>query len=223
LETSQGHLLGYVEADNMVRAIPLFFKAQSDRPALCVRIAQALEGDKLVIPPLLYFIAPKKRFSQLTYAELKRNPEVRNRLRDNFILVGERSDRDIFDTPFGSVSGVIIHAYAAHSLRSGHFVERQPEWMSFIFVFGLCFLISILAAENTPPKRLVIITVMASAAVLAIADASMFIWRVWLAVIYPLVAMWLLLSLLLLLRRKFSKRLLEDGEIMKTKGSPIKG
>lgn len=205
METSQGHLLGYIEADNRVRSIPLFFKGQPDRPALSVRIAQAMEGDKLEIPPLLYFIAPEKKFIEIKYDELEEE-NARKRLRDNFVIVGERSKRDMFDTPFGTVPGVMIHANAAYSLRSGHFIKRPPEWMSFILVFGLCFMISILAAENRPPKRLLIITITASAAILAIASASIFIWQVWLAIIYPLVAMWLLLGLFLLFRRRLSSR-----------------
>ncbi len=201
LETAQGHLVGYLEADNRVRAIPTYFKGQADRPALSVRIAKALGRVPESPPDLIYFIAPSREPSQVSYADLRQDSLQRERLRDRLIIVGERSKRDTFVTPFGDLPGVFLHAHAAQSLQSGQFIQRQSDWSSFVLVFGACLLISVLAAQGVSAGRLTAVTAGVSIAVVAAAAAAMAIWRVWLAVVYPLAAAWLLLALLLGLRR----------------------
>ena len=201
LSTSQGHLVGYLEADHQVRALPTHFKGQADRPALSVLIANALSDGDIEVPPLLYFTVPAEPVQRVSLDRLIGDALQRERLRDRFILVGELSDNDRFVTPFGELPGVVIHAYAAHALRSGHYLERPPYWSGFALVFGLCFLIVVLAAEGVSARRLLVVAVAASLLVVAGAAMAITVWRVWLAVIYPLVAMWLLLLLLWGLRR----------------------
>ena len=201
LGQAQGHLVGYLEADNRVRSIPAHFKGQTDRPALSVRIAGALGALPEPLPDLIYFFAPASEPHQVSYAELRQDSLQRERLRDRFVIVGERSRRDAFATPFGELPGVFLHAYAVQSLLHGQFIQRQSRWSSFVVVFGVCLLISVLAVQGMSAGKLVAVTAGLSVAVVVAAAAAVAIWRVWLAVIYPLVAAWLLLALLLWLRR----------------------
>ena len=203
MDSSQGHLTGYLNSDNQVRAVPAYFKGQHDRPAFSVQIAHSLSPKsekEMAIPELVYFSSFGDAFPQnITYEKLTDSGEA-GRLRDRFIIVGERSERDSWETPFGKLPGVFIHAYAVQSIRSGLFIVHQSSWSSFLLVFGLCFLLSVLVAENISTRKLIIFAVVASVAVIAGSAAAIYFWRIWLAVIYPLTALWLLFGMLLAFR-----------------------
>lgn len=202
LETRQGHLVGYLEADHRVRALPTSFKGQADRPALALLIANALRDEAVEAPPLVYFTEPRQSIKRVELAQLRDDPRQRERLRDRFILVGEASGNDRFVTPYGELPGVMIHAYAAHALRSDHYLQRQSQWLSFAVVFGVCFLVVVLAAEGASAQRLLIFAAAVSSLVVAGAALAIAVWQVWLAVVYPLMALWILLPLVLVLRRR---------------------
>lgn len=197
---TQGHLLGYQEADDRVRAIPLYFLGQKDRPALSLQIARVLSGydaeKEAELPELFYPLSPDETIPQVSLRELVKDAAARESLRDRFILIGERSDTDRFETPFGEVAGVLMHAYAVESLRHGHYVQRQSDWSSFLMVFAVCFLLASLAVEGVSVKKLLLSTSVISLGVIALAAITMAIWQVWIAVSYPLLALWGLLALL---------------------------
>jgi CHASE2 domain-containing sensor protein len=130
---------------------------------------------------------------------LERNPTV---LQDRFLLVGEGSGTDVFNTPFGRLPGTVVHAYAIDSLLASHYITRPPAWLSACVVFASCYILTLLAALQMSTRRLVIAAAGITIMVVAVAAAAMHFSAVWLDVIYAVVATWLLLPLLLGVRKR---------------------
>ncbi|UCG58129.1 MAG: CHASE2 domain-containing protein [Phycisphaerales bacterium] len=202
----QGHLVGLVEPDHMVRLIPLYFRWQKNRPSLSLRVAQRLaeiDGAELTVPPsgLLRFIKPRGTIPQVSYAELAEDPNKCALMRDSWVLVGGRTSSDTFLTPFGKVPGVLVHAYAIHSLRHGHFLTRPPWWSGLFIILVSCYIISTLAAQRASRGRIIRTALLLSALVIAASIFALVFWLIWLDVIYALVAIWLLVPLLIAFRK----------------------
>lgn len=208
--TNQGHAMALAEADERVRSIPLFWGGVRGRQAaLSVRVAQCIHsqcaGNDLPVPNdrLLRYLSPVA--GALTVIEpdkldaLERNPSV---LRDRFLLVGEGSGTDVFNTPFGRLPGAVVHAYAVDSLLALHYVTRPPAWLSAFVVFASCYILTLLAALKISARQLVLAAAGIATAVVALAAAAMYFSAVWLDVIYAVAATWLLLPLLLGARRR---------------------
>jgi CHASE2 domain-containing sensor protein len=207
---NQGHAMGLAEADERVRTIPLFWAGvKGSQAALSVRIAQCIysrcAANDLPVPDerLLRYLPPAAgtltviKPDQL--AVLERNPSV---LRDRFLLVGEGSGADVFNTPFGRLPGTVVHAYAVYSLLASHYVTRPPAWLSAFVVFGSCYVLTLLATQRLSTRRLVAIAVGITTAVIAVSAAAMYFSAVWLDAIYAVGATWLLVPLLLGVRNR---------------------
>ena len=101
-ESRQGHLLAWADADQAVRTLPLRWRDLEDRPAFSLQIARALEGKDhpLVLPhsKLLRYLAPADEMPEYDFKSVQAEPAL---LSDKFIIVGEHSPQDTFDTPFG--------------------------------------------------------------------------------------------------------------------------
>jgi CHASE2 domain-containing sensor protein len=202
-DSTQAHLVGYAESDTRIRMVPLYFKNDRSMEALSLKIAEDMDGP--VPRPdngLVQFIKPDNDIDEVTETELLRNRQERGRLRDKFVLVGERSEeQDIFATPYGKMPGVIIHAFTVHSLRNNHFIRRAP-WMSgFSMIFLGCYLMMILFNQKVPNRKIALISLLASAIIFAASAFAMYFWLVWVDIIYPIAAIWLLFPLLIGLRR----------------------
>jgi CHASE2 domain-containing sensor protein len=197
-----GHPVGFVDLDHEARFIPLYFRHQKELPALSLRIATALAGREPEVPAngLLQLVAPRDALPQVTVETLQHDPSKRAVLRDMFVLIGEESERDRWDTPFGRKSGVWLHAAAVQALRHGHFVERAPWWAGLGLLFVACYLLITRAGRGDPPRRLALFCLIASLAIGALAAAAC-LALLWLDVIYPVVGLWLLLGLALVRRR----------------------
>jgi CHASE2 domain-containing sensor protein len=206
----QGHAMGLAEADDRVRTIPLFWSGfQGSQAALSVRVAQCIysqcNANDLPVPNerLLRYLRPAE--GTLTVikpnqiALLEQNVSV---LRDRFLLVGEGSGTDVFNTPFGRLPGTVVHAYAIDSLLASHYVRRPAAWISACVVFASCYILILLAAEGLGTRDLTVATAGITVAIVMIAAAAMYFSAVWLDVIYAVVALWLLLPLLLSIRKR---------------------
>jgi CHASE2 domain-containing sensor protein len=207
---NQGHAMALAEADERVRAIPLFWGGvQGRQAALSVRVAQCIHSqcasNDLPVPNarLLRYLRPGAGALTVISPDkldaLERNPSV---LRDRFLLVGEGSGTDVFMTPFGRLPGTVVHAYAVDSLLASHYITRPPAWLSAFVVFASCYVLMLLAALRMSTRRLVMAAAGITAAVIAVAATAMYLSAVWLDVIYAVAATWLLLPLLLGLRRQ---------------------
>jgi CHASE2 domain-containing sensor protein len=136
----------------------------------------------------------------VTFAQLDESEEERTLLNERFLMVGEDSAQDSFETPFGRKPGVMIHAYAVQSLVRNQFVERSPWWLSLLLIAVWCYLMIVLMARGTGNLKVILINVVASLVIIGISVLAMRVWLTWIDLIYPLLAAWLFLLLLIVLR-----------------------
>lgn len=201
-DSNQGHAIGYAEWDGMVRSLPLYFERDRELESLGLKIARKLDPQvKVPDNGLLQFIKPEKDFPAITYDELEQgSDEDRAILRSRFILVGEDSERDSFRTPYGTKPGVVIHAYAIHSLRHNHFITRAKWWVSLLMISLLCYLMMVLTARGVGNLKLIFINLAFSVLIAGISICAMYLWLTWIDLVYPLLATWVFLIVLLVMR-----------------------
>ena len=205
----QAHLAGFLDLDLVTRMTPMYFRSDRRRPALGLAVARALAGGATIdVPPdgQLRFIAPAEPPPTATLDQLQTDRSWRDLLRNRFVLAGEASERDSFQTAFGRQYGIVIHSYVAHSLRQGHFIRRQSWWLGLAVIVVCCYSLTLWCANGAPARRLVTLCAGATAIVVATAVASILIGPYWFDVVYPIIATWLLLALLLGLRRAMAAR-----------------
>jgi CHASE2 domain-containing sensor protein len=200
----------------MVRAVPLYFQGDRESESLSLKIARKLDPQvKVPANGLLQFIKPEKDFPAITYEELEQgSDEDRAILRSRFILVGENSERDSFRTPYGTRPGIAVHAYAIQSLRHNHFITRAPWWISLLMILLLCYLMMVLTARGVGNLKLIIINLAFSVLIVGIAIIAMYLWLTWIDLVYPLLATWVFLIALLVMRavRKRNPGLTSDRQ-----------
>lgn len=188
-----GHLLGVMEWDGTVRSVPINYDRNQRWQALSAKIAAVLKPE-LEIPKstLIQFVEPAQGVDVRSHRDVKAEPGL---LADKVVLVGF-DQADFHRTPFGELPGVVIHAYAAQSLRSGQLIRRPSPWTSFPVVFLTCYLVLLLFLAD--PRRVRPVTAAAAMSVLIVLVAVGAMWwrLLWLDVSYPIAAMWLFLGLL---------------------------
>lgn len=205
--SEQGHAMGLAEGDGIVRSIPLRWEGE-DAPAFSLRVAEALrDGDaskpRLSLPAgeLLRFVPPDEELRIVEGRQLDALDRSPEQLAGYFLIVGERSDSDTFRTPFGNLSGAVVHAYAVHSLLSGAYIRRPPALWSAFIVFAGCYVLTLSAARQANARRLALTACVLTAIIVAMAAFAIWLWRVWVDVVYAVAAIWLLLPLLIVARR----------------------
>jgi CHASE2 domain-containing sensor protein len=200
-KANQGHLMGYGEWDGKIRSLPLFFKNDTTLPALSYKLAEHVSKVKGPKSRLLQFIKPSEDPIILDYEELVFNKENWPLVRDRYLLVGEKSLRDRFSTPFGETAGVLIHAYAAHSLIENHYIKRV-SWISyFLTIFIFCFLLTVWFVHGVSIKGLFVRNILFSVILFLIAVFLICFALIWFEIIYSLVAIWVYLPLLIGLKK----------------------
>ena len=185
-----GHLAGYLEYDDRVRMLPVNLAGFGTLGSLSSKIASVLAGGEVEIPAdrLLKFTRPRGGV-RVEEIETGAAPDLDWRLwRDRFIVVGSRRASDLRATPFGDLPGVVIHAYAAHSLRSECYIYRlDPRW-TFPLIFMVCYLLLLAEARGVPWRTSLAVSGLLALAVLAVAALAMRYLLVWIDVSYPLLA-----------------------------------
>jgi CHASE2 domain-containing sensor protein len=209
----QGHLVGFLDADRKARIMPLFFNHDRAQPALSLRVARALKGEDGIATPdegLLQFVEPARPHVRVRLADLldsaRAHDADRNALRGRFVLMAEASESDSFDTPFGRTPGAIVHASAIHSLVHGHYIRQGPEWIRFVSMLAFCYGLAVWCVSGVAAIRLILVCVAATACFIAIAVVGILTGPHWFDAVYATAAVWLLLPLLLALRRVTSRR-----------------
>jgi CHASE2 domain-containing sensor protein len=202
-DSNQGHAIGYAEWDGKIRSIPLYFQHDPSLESLSLKVAKALDP-QIQVPDngLLQFTKPEKDFPKITLDQLEQSSEEdRAILRSRFILVGEDSPQDSFSTPYGVQPGVVIHANAIHSLRQHNFIIRAGWWVTLAMIFLLCYLNAALTYRRVRVMTLISVNLAFSLLISLISALSMYIWLTWIDLVYPLVASWLFLLIVINWRR----------------------
>ncbi len=196
--TQQGHVMALQGAEGEVRELPVSV-VTADHVALSVRIAQALSKEQPSLPAdgRLRFVPPADVIQEFSLADIE---EDVHRLSNRFVVVGERSETDMYPTPFGLLSGTRIHAYAAHTVLANSYIVRPPGWVSAAFIIANCYLVTLFTAFGWSARRLCLLAAGLTAGVMLLSVLAMILFRVWLDVAYVIAALWILIFCMLGLR-----------------------
>lgn len=211
-----GSLLGFADSDGRVRAVRLSWAGMGDQPSFSVLGAAAVEKSygrtlaKLPIDdPVLRYLPPPGEPRLVRELDVLQDP---GQLRRNLVLIGLNVPEDRFYTPWGVQPGTVIQANAIHSLRVDSRIVRPNGFWSALVVAVLCYIVVVLAIDGLSTRWLLIVAAGLSIAVIAASALMMYFWLMWFEVIYALVALWLLVPLVLTLRRHPAwRRLAKSG------------
>lgn len=212
---AQGHGADYVEWDGKVRSIPVYLDEvptpnESVRyESLSLKIAKTF--DPQIQGPgngLLQFVKPQIDFKPIIWEDWEKAnvddpaklPDFAAKLKGRFIIVGERSQQDSFPTPYGVQPGAVIHGYAVHSLRQNHFIKRSDWWVTLLMISLMCYLMMVLTSLGIANVKLILINAGFSIIMVGISVLVMYVWLIWIDLVYPLLATWLFLFLLIAMR-----------------------
>jgi CHASE2 domain-containing sensor protein len=203
-DTREGHLLAWADGDGYVRALPLYWQGQTDRPAFSLRIAQtrlAKLNQTLELPKakMLRYVAPRETIREFDFARVQAQSALLN---DKFVFVGRRSADDTRQTPFGEHSGTWIQAAATNALLTGSYMTRASEVGSALLVFVACYAIVLVAVGGGSLRSLLITATAISLGVVVLAAGAAY-RSVWLDAIYAIVACWVLVPFVLVLGKAF--------------------
>jgi CHASE2 domain-containing sensor protein len=210
------HLAGFLDFDLVSRLTPLFFRGDRARPALGLAVATTVHqrssdatgaGDASLDLPddgLVRFVAPAGGPLVIRFDDLQGRIRDANLLRGRFVMAGE-AEGDSFDTPFGRQPGIVIHSYVAHSLIEGHYIRRHSWWLGFALTLMFCYAMAVWCARGASIGGLVLLCTAATVIVLAIAAVSIVVGPYWFDVVYPMVAVWVLLPLVVGARRAIDR------------------
>jgi hypothetical protein len=188
-----GTLIGLLESDHRVRMVPTAHLADTTLRSFSYRIAGLLAGGQRIRDPgLVQFVAPANGIPTLDGLPDERMGAA---LRDRFVVVGSSREGDIRDTPFGPLSGVNIHAMAAHSLRTGWFIRRvDPRWLLPV-IFVMCYVLTLLQSRGGV-RPLITGAALMAVAILVSAVLAIRAGLLWIDASYPLLAVGLLTGVL---------------------------
>lgn len=200
----RGHLLGTRDRDGVIRHVPMRLRGLARTPPLSWIVASTI--DESLTPP----DEPLIRFSDgagvvpTTLDEVLQldSAELREFFRDRFILIGERSTAEVFETAYGERLGVQVHAAAVGNLLTGDWIRPLPWWAHLPLLLVACLLLTDLALKGEGLGHLVLVASGASLLIVGAGWLSINLWRFWIGIAYPLVAIWLLLPLLLVIRTR---------------------
>jgi hypothetical protein len=71
-----------------------------------------------------------------------------------------------------------------------------------LIILAPCYLITVIVSEGASRRRQLQVVLGVTGAVILLAALVMYFWTVWLDVVYPLMAVWLLYPMLLTLNRR---------------------
>jgi nucleotide-binding universal stress UspA family protein len=184
-----GTLTGLLESDGRVRMVPTSHLADTTLRSFGWRIASLLARGEEGLPRvgLVQYVEPASPPLVLQGVPDETDAE---RFRDRFVIVGSHRQEDVRATPYDSTPGVLIHAFAAHGLRTGHIMRRiDARWLLPV-IFALCWVLTLLQARAGGVRPLLLGAAIFSAAVLASAALAVRAGLLWVDVSYPLLAIW---------------------------------
>ncbi len=120
---------------------------------------------------LVYYRGPAKSYTTVSYADVYRGSIPKELFANKTILVGASAAGlgDIFQTAFGAMPGVEIHANTIETLRSGHYltVLPKPAGYALFLLIALLVLGTLQAVRSLWRLTLVLIGIAAGVVVLS--------------------------------------------------------
>jgi CHASE2 domain-containing sensor protein/signal transduction histidine kinase len=190
-----GHIMAQPDADNVLRSIHLYLRAdQVDYPALALQAAQLNSNNpqKFQIP----FIAPAGSYAHVSYVDVLNGNVPTDVFKNRYVLIGARAAGlgDQYSTPFGTMNGVEIQASVLDALlnqRSIQVLEAPVGWV----LMALPILLLLLGFVSLNERyHLLLLLSVAMLHIIAVAGG---LW--WLGIWLPPVSTWLCLLLAYLL------------------------
>lgn len=213
----RAHAMVFADGDGTVRSVPLEWEHAFGRTPLSLRIAQCVsakskshperlcESTELPIPAdSLLRIIPAATETRVIAGDdvVRQFFELERPFTSRFLFVGEDSPIDSFRSPGNRhTPGIMIHAAAVATLTHGHGIQRPPTWFSAFIVIAACVVLALFASQGAPLRVLLVVAIATTVSVFGLAAIAIMAFRVWLDVIYTVVAVWLLLPLLLAYRK----------------------
>jgi adenylate cyclase len=216
--SSSGYFSLRSDPDGVLRSMPLVVQAGEDlfpplamlaawhyldRPRLAVRVGRhGVEGVQLgnrFIPTdesgqvLINYLGPPRTFPQYSITDILAGTTPPGTFKDRIVLVGATAVgmHDLRSTPFSPVyAGLEIHASVVDNLLTGAVMAR-PEWARIHDVLAIVAL-GALAGAMLPrlgPLWGLVFMIAVSLAYLAVARGLFVHARLWLNVVYPLLAL----------------------------------
>lgn len=180
-----GTLAGVREADGRVRMVPTSHLGNESLRSFSYRVASVLAGKKpLPDVGLTQFVAPSAPLATSTGVP---NDSTVRLMRDRFVIIGSERLADVHATPYGELPGVMIHALAAHSLRTDHVIRRVPVQWVLPGILLVCYVLVLLQSHGGLRPLLIGAGLIAVAIVLS-AVFAMRSRLLWIDVSYPLLA-----------------------------------
>ncbi len=205
-------LAGYQESDGVVRMVPVRMPGAprgcgAECESLSVRAARLLGPVGLPASGLIQFTDLPAGVPRI---EGWPDEDDARLLRHRLVLVGccapgspedvsledetsrDAGERDVWDTPYGRLAGVEIHARAVHSLAGGErkLILRADDRITILLIFLLAYALALIQYRGAGWKVLLAAAVLMSIGVVAGAAVAMRHGLLWLDVSYVLSAIW---------------------------------
>jgi CHASE2 domain-containing sensor protein len=192
-DSTLGHLMALREGDRRLRCLPLYLEDDPEQPAWSLLVASLVAKvapEKLRKPEdgVLRFLPPGQDFPIVRIEDLERTGrDGLDHLRRQFVLVGEESPRETFDTPFGRRTGVTIHAWAVNSLLTGRFIHRDQWWVGFLVLGPFLYALAALWSAGITRARLFLWAIALAAVSFVYAAAAIAVSLFWIELTYVVI------------------------------------
>lgn len=137
--------LGFVntraDRDGVVRQVDLL---RNDLKSFDGVIAEAMVERDLVYPDHIrsYFFGPAKTFTTLSYIDVYNGRVPSELFTEKVVLIGASAAGlgDTFQTPFGLMPGVEVHANTIATIVSGEWLVPAPIWLQIFLLLAIAML-----------------------------------------------------------------------------------
>lgn len=103
--------------------------------------------DPLVLTTKINYFVQLEDFKVIPFKTLLQSPELKENLQDKIVMIGSTMEllHDVYPTPFGTMSGIVVNANILSMLFSQRFL-RELSWTNSFF---LLFLVTLIAGFAT--------------------------------------------------------------------------
>ena len=192
-----GHVLGFAQIDKVVRFVPQYLHGPGgDDPSLSMRAATIIAGERGVsaperLPSGLVWFGGRKEFSEMGIPKVQMHDNI-DTLEDRLgtlsgrivFVAFENTEGDSWNTPFGTLRGVEVHALATESLLTGTYVRATPNWVNLLGIVILCGFICVHVHRGTSIKSVFGWCILATVLLVVVSVCAMAFSRVWIDIVF---------------------------------------